>query len=70
MKRIYYRFSAVEDPAPEDFITKSLPYSEANEEIAGEEAWRGEYSILDDGQPDPGTASADDVLNVLLGVNV
>lgn len=34
-------------------ITKSIPYSEANEEIAKREAYNGEYSIEDDGQPEP-----------------
>ena len=28
-------------------------YSEANEEIAKREAYNGEYTIEDDGQPDP-----------------
>ena len=34
-------------------ITKSIPYSEANEEIAKREAYNGEYTIEDDGQPEP-----------------
>lgn len=29
------------------------PYSEQNEEIAKKEAYNGEYTIEDDGQPDP-----------------
>ena len=70
MKRIYYRFSAVEDPGEGDFVEKSLPYSEANVEIAKGEAYNGEYTVGDDGEPEPDTASADDVLNVLLGVYV
>lgn len=30
-----------------------MPWSEANEEIAKREAYNGEYTIEDDGQPDP-----------------
>lgn len=36
----------------ETFIPTSMPYSEANEEIARREAY-GEPIIDDDGQPDP-----------------
>ena len=32
---------------------KSMPWSEANEEIAKREAVNGEYTIEDDGQPEP-----------------
>lgn len=35
------------------FIGKTIPYSEANEEIAKREAYNGEYTIEDDGQPEP-----------------
>jgi hypothetical protein len=30
-----------------------MTYSEANEEIAKREAYNGEYTIEDDGQPEP-----------------
>ena len=41
----------------------------ANEEIARREAYNGEYTIEDDGQPDPETeVSTDDVLDAMLGV--
>lgn len=36
----------------EILATVSMPYSEANEEIAKREAHNGEYTIEDDGQPD------------------
>lgn len=35
------------------FIGKTIPYSEANEEIAKVEAYNGIYTIEDDGQPEP-----------------
>ena len=38
----------------------------ANEAIAQKEAYNGEYTIEDDGQPEPETT--DDVLNAMLGV--
>ena len=34
-------------------ITKELPWSEINEEIAKVEAWCGEYEVYDDGTPEP-----------------
>ena len=43
---------------------------EANEEIAKREAHNGEYTIEDDGQPEPvAEPTTDDILNALLGVN-
>ena len=46
-----------------------MGWNEANEEIAKQEADNGEYTIEDDGQPDPvAEPTADDVLNALLGV--
>lgn len=53
------------------YLDKSIPYSEVNEEIAKAEAYNGEYTIEDDGQPEPeATETTDDVLNALLGVTV
>lgn len=43
---------------------------EANVAIAIREAYNGEYTIEDDGQPEPDTSTTDDVLNSLLGVTV
>ena len=51
------------------FLDKSMDWNEINEEIAKKEAYNGEYTIEDDGQPEPDTATTDDVLNALLGVN-
>lgn len=62
MKKLKYSFmgNAVE-----------MPWSEANEEIAKAEADDGEYTIVDDGQPEPeAVETTDDVLNALLGVTV
>lgn len=41
---------------------------ETNEQIAKMEAYLGEYTIEDDGQPEPDMSTADDILNALLGV--
>lgn len=38
---------------PEVPITATIPYSEKNLMIAEREAYNGEYTIEDDGQPDP-----------------
>ena len=35
------------------FYPKTIQYSEANEEIAKSEAYNGEYTIEDNGEPDP-----------------
>ena len=35
------------------FFDKTMGYNEANEEIAKVEAYNGEYTIYDDGQPEP-----------------
>lgn len=78
MKTIKYRFLSAEvnhgtEDAPEIkqiFIDKSMGWSEANEEIAKQEAYNGEYTIEDDGQPEPDNTTTDDVLNALLGVTV
>ena len=64
MKIIKYKFLS----AKQIFFEKSMGWNEINEEIAKAEAYNGEYTIVDDGQPEPDTASADDVLNALLGV--
>ena len=66
MKRIRYMLNHSDT---EDFVEKSLPYSEKNLEIALSEARGGAYSIEDDGLPEPDTATADEVLNALLGVS-
>lgn len=53
------------------YLDKSIPYSEVNEEIAKKEAYNGEYTIEDDGQPEhEAVETTDDVLNALLGVTV
>ena len=62
-----------EEPLYEDLLSPveihcTADKLEANEAIAQREAYNGEYTIEDDGQPEPDTASTDDVLNALLGV--
>lgn len=52
------------------FSDVTLGWSEANEEIAKREAYNGEYTIEDDGEPEPESEpSTDEVLNALLGVS-
>jgi hypothetical protein len=53
----------------ESFYEKKMPYAEFREEIAKAEAYNGEYTIEDDGQPEPvAEPSTDDILNAMLGV--
>lgn len=78
MKWIKYKFLSTEinhgteeKPVMEQiFLEKSMGWNEANEEIAKREAYNGEYTIEDDGQPEPvSEPTADEILNVLLGVS-
>ena len=54
---------------------KAIPYSESGLEIAEKEAHNGEYTIEDDGQPEPKPtqeeriAELEEMLNALLGVS-
>ena len=59
-----------ENPVMEDILLPvELSYCEYNLEIAKAEAYKGEYTIEDDGQPEPEQMeTTDDVLNALLGV--
>ena len=60
-----------EEPKIEEILSPvTMGWNEANEEIAKKEAYKGEYTIEDDGQPEPDNSTTDDVLNALLGVEV
>lgn len=67
-----------EKPIYEDVLSAvEMPWNEGNEAIAKAEAYNGEYTIEDDGQPEPAPqptdaeriAELEATLNVLLGVN-
>ena len=56
MKKIVYKVlgkTIAEDVEAEVLCGVERPYSEANEEIAKREAYNGEYTIEDNGQPEP-----------------
>lgn len=56
MKKIVYKVlgkTTAEDVEAEVLCGVERPYSEANVEIAKSEAYNGEYTIEDDGQPEP-----------------
>ena len=58
-----------EEPQIEEILYPvEMGWNEINEETAKREAYNGEYTIEDNGQPEPNTASTDDVLNAMLGV--
>lgn len=61
-----------EEPQIEEILSPVIMgWNETNEEIAKREADNGEYTIEDDGQPEPeAVETMDDVLNALLGVTV
>lgn len=60
MKWLKYEFYQTTLENGEDItITKEIPWNEANEEIAKQEAY-GEITVEDDGEPDPAPAPADD----------
>lgn len=55
----------------EDGPEVAMTWSETNEAIAGREACNGEYTIEEDGQPEPAAEpTTDEVINALLGVTV
>ena len=60
-----------EEPVWEEILNSvEMGWNEANEEIAKAEAYNGEYTIEDDGQPEPEQSlTTDDILNALLGVS-
>lgn len=50
-------------------IDVSIGYNETDLEIAKKEAFNGEYTIEDDGEPEPEIeANTDEVVNKMLGV--
>ena len=51
MQVIKYKFNQSSDE--ENLVEKIIPYSDVAISIAKEEAYNGEYTIEDDGQPDP-----------------
>ena len=59
-----------EVPKWEDVISESsMPYSAENLEMATAIACNGEYTVEDDGRPEPvAEPTADDVLDTMLGV--
>ena len=72
MKRIIYRYNlpleSEDGTLTEQLFEKTLPWSEAALQILEQEAHLGEYTVEDDGLPEPENDSIDEVLNVLLGV--
>ena len=72
MKRIIYRYNlpleSEDGTLTEQLFEKTLPWSEAGLQILEQEAHLGEYTVEDDGLPEPENDSIDEVLNVLLGV--
>ena len=77
MKKIKYHLctkinhGTEETPAWEEILSPvEIGWNEANEEIAKVEAHNGEYTIEDDGKPEPvAEPTTDDILNAMLGVN-
>ena len=76
MREIKYYFNNPVNIGTEDepnwidnLIGKRMPYTEANEEIAKVEAYKGEYTIeeieIDEPVAEP---TADEILNTMLGV--
>lgn len=57
MKVIRYQFS-------ENLLTKEIPYTEPNLSIAQAEAHNGEYTIEDNGQPEPPPTTEQRVSNL------
>lgn len=70
MKVLVYNLYEGENENGVVLSEKTMGWNEVNEETAKKEAYNGEYTIIDDGQPDPvAEPTADEVLNAMLGVN-
>lgn len=68
MAKVIKYFRCIEEDE-ENLIPVEMGWNEINEETAKREAYKGEYTIEDDGQPEPEReVSTDDVLNAMLGV--
>ena len=68
MAKVIKYFRCIEENE-ENLIPVEMGWNEINEEIAKREAYKGEYTIEDDGRPEPATeVSTDDVLDAMLGV--
>ena len=59
MKWIAYKYQIINEDSDnndnykENFLKVKLPYSESNIELVKTEAYNGEYTIEDDGKPEP-----------------
>lgn len=60
-----------EEPNIETVLSNvSMPYTEGNYAIAQAEAYQGQITVEDDGEPEPEPQATDtEVLNALLGVS-
>ena len=68
MAKVIKYFRCIEENE-ENLIPVEMGWNEGNEEIAKREAYKGEHTIEDDGQPEPETkVNTDDVLDAMLGV--
>lgn len=72
MKIIKYQLATeinhgtTENPVVETILSDvSMPYTEANYQLALSEAWLGEITVEDDGQPEPGPGAEDITLDML-----
>lgn len=69
MKIIKYNLCTKVDGTEEILSAVEMGWNEANEEIAKREAYNGEYTIEDDGEPEPvAEPTMEDILNAMLGV--
>lgn len=62
MKRIHYKYKG---------FPVEMPWNEDNEEIARNEADNGDYTVAENGLPDPTQEpTIDEILDAMLGVKV
>ena len=59
MKIIRYKFLSAEIDNEQIFLEKYMGWNEDNEKVAKQEAYNGEYTIEDDGQPEPSVQPTD-----------
>ena len=61
MKMLKYElYQSTTEEGVDITIIKEMPWSEVNEENAKQEAYKGEYTVEDDGEVDPAPADDDE----------
>lgn len=65
MKWIKYKVLQTTTSEGKVFIEKKIGHNETNLAIAESEAYNGQYTIVEDGKPEPSVVTLDDVVDMI-----